>query len=268
MMGGELYVKSAVGEGSTFWFALDLPEVSEWKVPELSTEQYIIGYTPIPPPFWGERGVFKILVVDDKPDNRAVLVNLLLPLGFDVLEAVDGRDGLNKLSEFEPDLILMDLVMPVMDGFEAIRHIRKSLTLKHIKIIAVSASSSVASREICAKAACNDFIPKPVQAQELFEKLQTHLGLEWIYEGRAESTTPEFAEKEGKCVAPPPSDLEILYNLADFGNFHELRKQLDAIKQTDPRYKPFVEKIHAWAKVFAGDEICEFIEHYGFLDKK
>jgi len=134
LMGSELYVKSTEGRGSSFWFDLDLPEVSEWTETKKSDEQYIIG-------FKGEKR--KILVVDDKWENRTVLASFLLPLGFEVTEAADGREGLDKALKYKPDLILMDLIMPVMDGFEATRQIRRSPELTYTKIIAVSASTLI-----------------------------------------------------------------------------------------------------------------------------
>ncbi|HBE19223.1 MAG TPA: serine/threonine protein kinase, partial [Cyanobacteria bacterium UBA11367] len=97
LMGGEIKVKSTLGQGSVFWFDLDLPQLEQWIDTSQTEERNIIG-------FKGEKS--KILVVDDKRSNRAVLVNLLSPLGFEIIEAVDGQDCLNKAIEFKPDCIL------------------------------------------------------------------------------------------------------------------------------------------------------------------
>ena len=88
--------------------------------------------------FKGERR--KILIVDDNPQNRSLLTNMLTPLGFDVQEAVNGQNGLEKTIQFEPHLILIDLRMPVMDGFETIRRIRELPTGQDIVIITISAT--------------------------------------------------------------------------------------------------------------------------------
>ncbi|HEY9659338.1 MAG TPA: ATP-binding protein, partial [Allocoleopsis sp.] len=131
MMGGALQVRSTLGAGSTFWFDLDLPEIAS----------SIDAVNPSQRPIIGIKGnQRKILVVDDKPTNRAILVNLLEPIGFDMLEAVDGEDGLTKAQMFHPDAILLDLVMPNLDGFEATRRLRAMPTLKDTIVIAVSAS--------------------------------------------------------------------------------------------------------------------------------
>jgi PleD family two-component response regulator len=111
MMGSEIKVGSTLGEGSVFWFDLDLPEVSGWQEPNQSESRCLVG-------FKGHKR--KVLIVDDNQVNCAILRQMLEPLGFEILEAVDGQDCLNKAVEFQPDLILMDLLMPVLDGFEVI----------------------------------------------------------------------------------------------------------------------------------------------------
>jgi PAS domain S-box-containing protein len=250
LMGGELHVKSKVNEGSTFWLELDFPEVEEEIAVTGVRGKHIIGFT-------GEKR--KILVVDDKWENRAVLVNLLLPLGFEVTEAENGYDGLQKAAEFMPDLILMDLIMPVMDGFEATRRIRQSAHLKHVKILAISASTSESQRQESIEAGCDGFIAKPVEAEELFEKVGTQLGLEWIYEEQGEVA---MGEKEKMLVIPPLSELNLLYDLAEDGDFMGIQRQLDNIDQLDERYRPFVNEIRNLAKAFLDDKICKFIERY------
>ncbi len=185
LMGSTLEVKSQLGSGSVFWLDLHLPEVLELTSVAKRQELNIVG-------FRGEKR--KILVVDDKWENRSFLVNLLAPLGFEIVEATDGRDCLNKALEFKPDVILMDLVMPVVDGFEATRQIRKSTELKKIVIIATSASVFDYSQHKSREAGCDDFIPKPVRAKHLLERLRVHLELEWVYDdlGFSQAATSEF----------------------------------------------------------------------------
>jgi CheY-like chemotaxis protein len=128
MMGGELHVESQLGKGSRFWFDLVFPEALEWS--DL-TPPVIVGYQ-------GPRR--KILVIDDHKENRYVLAEILKPLGFEICEAGDGLEELEKVHEFKPDLIITDLVMPVMDGFEFIRKIRKLPEFQPLPILAESAS--------------------------------------------------------------------------------------------------------------------------------
>ncbi len=173
MMGGEIKVKCKPGQGSRFWFDLSFPIV-DVEVKEKPVQyQKITGYK-------GTRQ--KVLVVDDNLENRLVLVNLLAPLGFEVTQAEDGRQGLAKAGEFHPDLILMDLRMPVMSGLEAVAAIRRIPGLKKIPIIAASASVLPEDQEESRLAGCDGFLPKPVQFDELLKMLQEHLTLEWISE--------------------------------------------------------------------------------------
>jgi len=137
MMGGELHVESVLGEGSTFGITLNLPAVEDSHfVQSVAEKPVIIGYK-IP---HAQLKSYKILVIDDQLENRIVLLNLLTPLGFEMLEAVDGIDGVDKAREWHPDLIIMDLMMPKMDGFEATSQIRKISELKEVPIIVASAS--------------------------------------------------------------------------------------------------------------------------------
>jgi len=142
----------------------------------------------------------KMLVVDDKHENRLVLHGMLEPLGFEVIEAVNGKEEVEKAKEIKPDIILTDLVMPVMTGFEAVQKIRQIPELKGIIIIAVSASVFEADQEKCKIVGFNSFLPKPIEVDKLFGLMEKLLKLEWIYE---ESKTIEKNSEEGQLVPPP-----------------------------------------------------------------
>ncbi|TAF36114.1 MAG: response regulator [Oscillatoriales cyanobacterium] len=173
IMGSELKVESTLGRGSIFWFELDLLAVDSPETKKKYSEKLIKGF----------KGTNKkLLVADDQWENRSVLIHLLEPLGFEIIEAADGQDCLNKSLEFQPDCILIDLVMPVMDGFEAMRQIRKLPALKNVVAIGTSASIMEVEKQGSLAAGCNAFLPKPIRAEELLNCLQVHLELEWIYE--------------------------------------------------------------------------------------
>ena len=263
LMGGTLEVSSAEGQGTRFWFDLCFPEVTEWVVPQITSEQHITGFK-----YAGET-VPKILVVDDKMSNRALLVNLLESLGFDVQEAVDGRDALQRSLAFHPDLILMDLIMPVMDGFEAIRQIRSVPgRLSQTKIIAVSASTLISPERIRSEFGCDDYLPKPLQIQDALEKLALHLHLEWTYKEQEDAhkeeshNSPETQENEAMMTIPPESELITFYTLTQDGNFSALRAHLDQFEQTHPQYTNFVQRIRQFARTLADEAICEFLDGY------
>jgi len=153
LMGGELRVRSQVGVGSTFWFDLALPVVDARAEAVVAVERQIIGLR--------ERQR-TALVVDDHWENRAVLVDLLSPLGFAVMEARDGREGLARATECQPDAIIVDLIMPEMDDFELIRQLRASPLLQDTPVIATSASVYEEAHRRGLAAGGNAFLPKPM----------------------------------------------------------------------------------------------------------
>jgi CheY-like chemotaxis protein len=117
----------------------------------------------------------KILVVDDTEWNRDLIVQLLED-EYTVVQAVDGEDGVRKTEEEKPDLILMDLGMPVMDGWEATRKIKANDALKHIPIIAVTSHAMVGDEIEARKAGCDDYLSKPVDDEVLINKIKKFLG--------------------------------------------------------------------------------------------
>ncbi|MUG98325.1 AAA family ATPase [Scytonema sp. UIC 10036] len=259
MMGGELKVKSTLGKGSVFWLDLDLPEVAYSMNVKKVVERNIIGFV-------GDRK--KILVVDDKWANRSVLVNLLQPLGFEVLEATDGLDCLNKALEFKPDLIFMDLVMTVMDGFEATRRLRMLPNFKEVKVIAISASVFDFEQKQSLEVGCNDFLPKPLLVAELLEKLRIHLGLEWIYEEKEnelkeqKDVNLEAKSQNLQLISPPVEEIAILLDLAMKGDLRSIDQKATQLEDLDEQLLPFATHLHKLAKEFKGKQIVDFIKQY------
>src|SRR5215510_4198616 len=113
----------------------------------------------------------KILVVDDTDWNRELLVQLLEE-DYEILQAIDGAEGVRMTEENKPDLILMDLGMPVMDGWEATRKIKANAGLKNIPIIAVTSHAMVGDEIEARKAGCDDYLPKPIDENELMKKIK------------------------------------------------------------------------------------------------
>ncbi|RKZ61451.1 MAG: hypothetical protein DRR08_08715 [Candidatus Parabeggiatoa sp. nov. 2] len=289
MMDGQLHVESTPGHGSTFWFALDLLDVSELVKSKETEQPVIIGYENIPPskpllkegttpetdsPLSQKGENLTILVIDDKWENRSVLVNLLTPLGFEVTEAGDGKEGLDKTRKKRPDLIITDLVMPGIDGFELIRKIRNLCEFKYLPIIASSASVFEFGPQHSLEAGSNDFIAKPIRAEVLLEKLRAHLGLTWIYENETPSATvdainesqPSTSESQDEdsapLVAPSPEQAAVLFDLAMMGDIACIFEELDKLEQSDKQLLPFCKKIRQLAKVFDEEQICELVEPY------
>jgi CheY-like chemotaxis protein len=168
-MGGELQVKSTPGQGTTFWFELTLPvTMQEQAANGLQMVSHIIGYKGM------ER---KILIVDDNKENRALLKDILSPLGFALMEAGNGQEALHATTQFIPDLILMDIFMPGMNGVEATHHLQQ-VSGSHT-VIGLSASPQTQQGSLAA--GCSDFLVKPVQIDQLLTCVGRHLQLEWEY---------------------------------------------------------------------------------------
>ncbi|NET57075.1 MAG: PAS domain S-box protein [Symploca sp. SIO2E6] len=272
LMESELQVESSLGQGSIFWIDVDLPEVSQGQEIRTVPRSNIIG-------FRGDKR--KLLIADDKWENRSVLVNMLLPLGFEIAEVKDGRDCLNQAVEFKPDLILLDMIMPVIDGLETTRQLRQIKTLKDMVIIATSASVFESNQQEYLAAGCDGFIPKPVQAEKLFELLQYHLGIEWIYENSQAVSNQEIIEvtgitrenlqgqtaqsrqvKESTLVVPPSTEIANLYELAMMGDIGGIIEQAKRLEQLDEQFVPFAHKLLQLAKGFQEKQILEFVKQY------
>ncbi len=250
LMGSTLRVKSEVGVGSIFWFELDLPEDSNFINAPRIDEKKITGYR-------GEKR--RILVVDDHSGNREILREMLLPLGFEILEAVDGQDCLDKNTLFQPHAILMDLRMPLMNGIEAIRLLRQIIDHEKLIIIAISASAFEHNHAESIEVGANDFLSKPYRLQDLLDVLKQHLQLEWIIE------QPTTSEDNGNnfsqpIVAPSITDLNALYDLAMKGDIVEILVQSDHLAHTG--YAPFAAELRTLAQNFKINEIRQLIQEY------
>lgn len=252
LMGSTIEVQSEMNVGSIFWFDVNLSQAEEWvKTSQIDHHGQIIGIKDRQP---------KIVVIDDKWANRSVISNLLSPIGFEVSEANDGQEGWEKIIELQPDLIVTDLLMPELDGYELIKRVRESENFKDIVIIVSSASVFETDQYRSLEAGGNTFIPKPVQATELLQKLQQYLGLEWVYEANEEPLARSSDTNE--LIAPPATKMEILYELAMQGNFLEIVKQAALLEEIDPKYIPFAKILYQMAKDFQDEEILTFIESY------
>jgi PAS domain S-box-containing protein len=252
LMGGHIQVKSQLSKGSLFWFELNLP-VTKAEIALAPAQQQVIGYE-------GSRK--KVLIVDDVPQNRVMLMDALHPLGFEVFDATNGQECLELLDSTKPDLIVMDVMMPVLNGWEATRRIRSMPAFSGIPIIMVTAS---ATSEVEAKAyevGVNAFIPKPIEYEMLLKTIGDQLSLKWIYAKPAQEPGEEQADKAGEFVIPPRDELDELYRLARMGNMQDIHAFADHLRNLDPRHGPFAAKLRDLADSFQSKAIVALVEKY------
>lgn len=186
LMGGEIRVTSEVGHGTIFQFNIQVELVPPEQVEPQQSERQVFCLEPNQPRY-------RILVVDDKLDNRQLLVKLLSPLGFELETASNGAEAIQLWESFSPDLIWMDLRMPVMNGYQATQKIKASPKGKRTVIIALTASILEEERSQIFAVGCDDLVYKPFRPQTIFEKMAEHLGLRYIYE----ATAPVSAISQG-----------------------------------------------------------------------
>ena len=188
LMGSKIEVRSQLGRGSTFWFdvAFDVVEVDvvEQKLDKQISQKHnnksqILGY---------EGNTRQILLVDDRKENRDLLLKILEPLGFNITEAVNGQEGLEVAISLKPDLILTDLLMPCQTGLTMVSDLRQRPEFKNTPVIAHSASTLEIMEKKSLTVGCNVFLPKPIDEELLLKYLQQYLNLEWIYQENLEKS--------------------------------------------------------------------------------
>ncbi|WP_413172258.1 ATP-binding protein [Anabaena azotica] len=253
MMGSSLQVHSQLGIGSLFEFELQCSLAKDWAEANTITNLgKITGYT-------GHRR--QILVVDDRWENRSVIVSLLTPLGFIVIEAKNGEEALQKALANHPDLIISDLKMPIMDGWEMLLQLRQLDELKNTIVIISSASVFDADRQKSLAAGGKDFLPKPVQAEELYRMLVQYLHLDWMYaDVEPTNTKSSEADTNTPMVIPPASDLNTLVKYAMQGQIKGMQQELERLIQSDESYRPFADKIAVMLRGYKIVKAREFLQ--------
>ena len=253
IMGGELTVQSTPGQGSLFRLRVYLREVREPARPADAMAKPV-GYL-------GPRK--RLLVVDDHASQRVVLREMLEPLGFEIDEADSGEACLDKVDRLRPDLVLMDIAMPGIDGWETCARLR-SAGHQELTIIVVSANVFDTTARKGVNMVCNDFIAKPFLLPDLLAKLKLHLGIEWLPGVQPAARNAQAVQ--AVQMVPPKATLSRLLELGAIGYVKGITAELDALEQKHPMYAPFCGELRTLAERFRLPEYMNRLKEWVYDD--
>ena len=251
LMGSEIHVDSRMGQGSCFRFDLELPvEPDERRLPAAAPRRIITGYM-------GARR--RVLVVDDIEANRMPLLDMLTPLGFEVFAAENGQMAVDLAKMLQPDLVLMDAVMPVMDGLEATRRLRAMPKTRGVPVIIVSAGATAEDQRNSLQAGATAFLPKPLDLQRLLAEIGLVLELAWLPPA---GEAPPPTDAPLPLVAPPAAELEVLYQLAKTGNMRRIRERAEHLASLNEDYRGFTNSLLLLAGRFESRAVLDLVAQY------
>ncbi|WP_040483482.1 GAF domain-containing hybrid sensor histidine kinase/response regulator [Lyngbya aestuarii] len=264
MMGGKITIESEVGKGSCFSFVLPISVVETTPTVPSPDISQVSGLALGQPNY-------RILIVEDHPVNRLLLLTLLSEIGFDVKVAEQGQEGIKIWQEWHPNLIFMDMQMPIMNGYEAtqkIREFEKEFTpdSPHIPIIAITASTFSEQRDQCLTLGCDDFISKPFQREELLEILSLYLGAEYCYNQTEKDQIESTSESTQNQSDHPLKRTDFAIMSSEWiDQFYQAAAQgsddicLNLIKQIPSEHSVLIQELAALVESYQFDEIMLLI---------
>lgn len=247
LMDGEITVDSVYGEGSCFTVKIPLRITNDNdKQTEIASER-IIGY---------EGNAKEIMIVDDNKVNLSLLENYLSDIGFSVIQAKNGEEAIELLQLKMPDIILLDIFMPKIDGLHVAKYIRSSEHTSQCTIIAMSANVFERNKKQCIEAGCDDFIGKPIVFRELTDSIGKHLNLKWEY-----ASEKELSNQDNELIFPDDNVIMKLHESALLGDISSLEETLIDL-QKEETYKIFSGIILKYLRIFDVDSIKKFLQPY------
>jgi two-component system sensor histidine kinase/response regulator len=257
LMGGDIAVSSTLGKGTIFAFNIQAATSSALEIKTPQETRKVIGLAP-------NQRDYRILIVEDNQDNRLLLVKLLTAVGFGVREAKNGQEAVELWASYCPDLILMDMRMPVMNGYEATKEIKKHLQGQATTVIALTASALEEERVVIISAGCDDFMRKPFQEEVLWEKIAQYLGVQYLYEEGTKSGAKRTQELsinshslEFHLSQMPREWVEKLHQAALKCLDHLI---IELVKEIPETHAPLANTLEDWAINFIFDQIIDLIQ--------
>ncbi|MEG4085668.1 AAA family ATPase [Microcoleus sp. POL10_C6] len=271
LMGGEMTVSSRAGGGTIFKFDIKVNSVESADRQREQPTRRVMAIAPNQPRY-------RIIVADDAFDNRQLLVKLLSAIGFEVYEAKNGREAIEKWEQYSPHLIFMDMRMPVMDGYEATKQIKEGNhrgiaptenedfvgvvppCLPQTAIIAITASSFEEEKAVVLSIGCDDFIRKPFREANIFDALHKHIGVQFVFEEL--NAAPSFTENEVNVLTKtafselPP---ELVANLQQAISNLDLEQMQIVISQIREINQPLARASAACIKNFQYEQLLNLI---------
>jgi signal transduction histidine kinase/DNA-binding NarL/FixJ family response regulator len=254
LMGSDLFLESKINEGSDFYFTLHLPpstsEVKTYSKKTSSVLHLAPGYQ------------VKALIVDDVKENRDVLSKLLSDIRVETLEAENGKEGMKKIKEHHPDIVFMDMRMPVMRGDEALKLIQEEFDKDQIKVVAITASVLDQRREYYLGLGFHEYISKPFREEAVFNSLNELLDVEFIYEGDEipENEFPKLDEQELAQTSIPKDLHDRLVKYSKLNNITGLENTLDELGRNGETAEPLVKHLEYLVKNYEMEAIIKVME--------
>jgi signal transduction histidine kinase/DNA-binding response OmpR family regulator len=268
LLGGDVAVRSAPGVGTTFSFEIDLPAAEG---PEVEPVRRARSLAPGEP----RR---RVLVVDDAADNRLLLTRLLASVGLTVREAANGEEAVAEWESWQPHFVWMDLRMPVMDGYEATREIRRRevvsgqwpvvseeeslatdhgpLTTSPCKIVALTANAFEHDRRAILEAGCDDFVAKPFSERSVFEALERHLDCRFVYDEPGETPPAAPGPAPDRLAAVEPALLARLREACETTDDLEALRAVDLVGERDAA---LADELRALVRHFEFDRLLDLL---------
>ncbi|MDJ1182428.1 DAHL domain-containing protein [Roseofilum casamattae] len=251
LMGGDLRVDSQVGRGTQFYFTITVLETKASDIQAEVLEKTAIAFAEGQP-------LYRAVVADDKWENRLVLRQMLEPFNMEIQDAENGREAIALWETWQPDLIWMDMRMPIMDGYKATQIIRDREALENrnrVAIVAVTASAFESEKVNVLAAGCDDFIRKPFRLEELCDRMTKHLGTKFIYAEHENTTEEETIALNPETFSQLP-DLwrQQFYEAASSADDGEM---MALIQHLDPAYQNLARSLSELVENFQLDRLLE-----------